>query len=567
MIPYIIKPDGTKTTSNYQTANTLNEFFNNIGDSIAKDIRKNRSKTLPKYEIHNNKTIFLAPVTEKEIHDIIISLNRNATPGIDKITVKDLQELVHIIKGPIANLVNKCLVDGIFPDALKKAYITPVHKQDSKEECSNYRPISILNGMSKIFEKVINSRIRSFIEKTIGFDKNQYGFLEKSGTESAITATLDIIYDALDEGYYVGGVFLDLSKAFDLVNHALLLNRLDQLGIRGVSNNLIRSYLTNRTQCVKIGEEYSEELFIKTGVPQGSLLGPLLYLLYIMNIPKNKIKSSYNIYADDTNIIAKARTMVELEDILNKDLKVLSDWLDSNELCINTKKTNYLIFKTPKKKYDEIQIKIKGQSIDRVESIKYLGIIIDEYLKWDKQVKKIKKSVIPVTMAIKRAGGLPKHAAKLVYNGFILSKIRFNICSWSHCAKFHVEQIGIVMNKSLKTLFKMHPRTNTCEVYKSTGNLDINQIIFMEKCKYMYNIINGNQKSNLVLQSRSEIHNYNTRNRNNIDIPRAKNSKKGNSLKCSAVKLYNKLPAEIKNSTNVRIFKRKLKNYMKNFRE
>lgn len=565
-IPCLANAKGEKIENSCQIANTLNVFFNNIGETIVKEIKNKRGKNLPEYKIHNRHSLFLAPVTELEICEIIMSLNRNASPGIDKITVKDLQELVYIIMGPITKLINKCLTDGEFPDSLKKAYITPIHKQGSKEECGNYRPISILNSISKIYEKVINMKIRTFIERTIGFDENQYGFLEKSGTESAITATLDQIYEALDDGNFVGGVFIDLTKAFDVVNHSKLLERLDQLGIRGICNDLIRSYLTNRTQCVKVGDIYSDQLVIKTGVPQGSLLGPLLYLLYIMNIPKHKVVSHYNIYADDTNLIAKAKTLGELENILNKDLQVLSDWLDSIELCINVRKTNYIIFKTPKKKYTSVTLKIKDNIIENVQSVKYLGIIIDEYLKWDNHVKKLKKSIIPVTMAIKRSGGLPQQAAKLVFNGFILSKIRYNICSWSHCAKFHVEQMGIVMNKALKTLFKMHPRTCTKEVYKTTGNLDINQLIYFEKCKYIYNIINGNQKSNIILKNRSTIHNYNTRSRHHIEIPQARTSKKLNGLKCSASKLYNKLPEEIKNCDNIRIFRKKLKIYLENFR-
>jgi hypothetical protein len=566
LIPCVINKEGVKTNSPAQTANAINDFFNNIGESIVQNIKKNSSARNPQSITFNNRTLFLSPVSEEEIYDIIMGLNKNATPGIDQITVRDLQELVYIIIGPITNLINKCLTDGVFPDILKKAFIIPLHKQGSKEECGNYRPISILSALSKVYEKVINRKIRSFIEKTIGFDKNQYGFLDKSGTESAITATLNQIHDALDEGYYVGGVFIDLTKAFDVVNHYKLLTRLDELGIRGVSNDLLKSYLHNRTQRVRIDGTYSEELVIKTGVPQGSLLGPLLYLLFIMNIPRQEITSNYNIYADDTNLIAKAKTMAELENTLNRDLKILSDWLDSIELCINIKKTNYMIFMVPNKKYENIKLKIKETVIERVGCIKYLGIFIDEFLKWDKQVKKIKKTVIPVVMAIKRAGGFPSNAAKMIYNGFILSKIRYNICSWSHCAKFHTEQIGKVMNKSLKTLYKMGPRTNTRHVYKSTANLDINQLIFFEKCKFIYNITNGNQKSNIILRSRREIHNYNTRSRNNINIPAARTSKKANSLKCSAAKIFNSLPIDIKNSVSINIFKRKLKNHLLGFR-
>lgn len=420
-----------------------------------------------------------------------------------------------------------------------------------------------LASESVIFSLKFNLK---FIKQTIGFDNNQYGFLENSGTESAITTTLEKVYDGLDEGYYVGAVFIDLTKAFDMVNHSRLLNFLENMGIRGISNLLLKSYLTNRIQCVKINEKLSDELVIKTGVPQGSLLGPLLYLLYIMNIPKKNIISNYNIYADDTNLIAKAKTMKDLEEVLNKDLKTLCNWLDYNELNINAKKTSYIIFKSKNKRYDNITLKVKDKIIERVDNVKYLGMIIDENLKWDKHVKKMKKKIIPICMAIKRAGGVPKHAAKLVYNGYILSTIRYNICSWSHCSNFHVKAVGTVMNKALKILFKLSPRTSTKNLYKLSNMLDINQLIYFEKCKYIYNILNNNIKSKLILINRENIHNHFTRNRKDIEIPKTRTAKNQRSLKYSAIKLFNSLPVEIKNSVNLQIFKSKLKKHIVKFR-
>lgn len=565
-ITSVVKLNGEKTNNENETANTFNAYFNDVGESIIKGIKKNNVVNNSVQQIRNCKTLVLFPVTETEIYKIIMELNRNSAPGLDKITVKDLQELVNIIKQPLANLINKCFMEGIFPDSLKKAYIVPIHKSGSKNECGNYRPISILNSISKIFEKAINIRIKNFISKTIGFDQNQYGFLENSGTESAITATLEQIYDALDEGHFVGAVFIDLTKAFDVVNHSRLVNFLDKLGIRGNCNLLLKSYLTNRTQCVKVNEFLSDELIIKTGVPQGSLLGPLLYLLYIMNIPKNNIISKYNVYADDTNIIAKAKSVKDLENILNQDLNTICNWLDCNELCINAKKTNYLLFKTQKKNYENFTLKIRDTTIERVDNVKYLGITIDENLKWDNHIKNMKKKVMPIILAIKRAGGIPNHAAKLVYNSHILSRIRYNICSWSHCSNFHINQIGILMNKALKILFNYNPRTSTKYLYKTINELDINQLIYYEKCKYIYKILNTNLKSNLILKNRENFHKYNTRNKKNIEIPKARTTMKQKSLKCSAIKMFNSLPIEIRNSQTLAKFNRKLKEHVKNFR-
>jgi len=193
-------------------------------------------------------------------------------------------------------------------------------------------------------------------------------------------------------------------------------------------------------------------------------------------------------------------------------------------------------------------------------------MIIDENLRWDKHITNIKKKIIPITMAIKRMGSIPNYAAKLIYNGHILSRIRYNICSWSHCSYFHKNQVGVVMNRALKTLFNLNIRTRTNNLYKIIDTLDINQLIYFKKCKFMYNILNNNIKSKLTLQNRENIHNYLTRNRKNIEIPKAKTTLKQKSLKCSAIKLFNSLPVEIKNSQNLNIFKSKLKKFVKNLR-
>ncbi|XP_055388215.1 metacaspase-2-like [Condylostylus longicornis] len=228
----LLKPNGDVTTTDFETANFLNKYFNEIGEKIINENSSNIVQNTLR-NVTNQKSVFLIPVTENEIVEIALNLNKNAAPGEDGMTVNDIQQLIHVIKKPLCNM----------------ALIVPIHKGGTKTDCGNYRPISLLNSVSKIYEKAINKRIRSFVESTIGFDTNQYGFIEESGIDSAVSVTLDHIYDALDEGCYVAGVFIDLSKAFDVVNHIKLLDFLEDLGIRGTANSLFRRYLSNSSLC------------------------------------------------------------------------------------------------------------------------------------------------------------------------------------------------------------------------------------------------------------------------------------------------------------------------------
>ena len=241
-------------------------------------------------------------------------------------------------------LINRSFTEGVFPEELKLAMVVPILKAGDPRQIANYRPISVLTFFSKVFEKIMYNCILKFMDDNHVFYKHKYGFRQKHSTQQAIITLVDKIITSLDKGDIVISVFLDLKKAFDTVDHIILLKKLYAYGIRGHIIKWFESYLYDRSQYIIYNNEYSETHPIKCGVPQGSILGPLLFIIYVKDIC-NISNFLFNImYADDTSVLLSSDYLKDLTCLLNKELELLFIWLKSNKLSLNTQKTFYMLF-------------------------------------------------------------------------------------------------------------------------------------------------------------------------------------------------------------------------------
>ena len=387
---YYDKPD--------EVAKHFNDFFVNIGQKLANEILS--SETSQCNSFLNDKvknTIFLEPPRVNEILNIINSLKSKKCCD-DNVIPSHFIKVAGDILAPYLSYFFYLSFDfGIFPDFLKIASLIPIHKIDSKCDMTNYRPISILLCLFQILEKLIKDRIMSFLNKHNILYPYQYGFRKDYSSSHAVLDLTTTVYDATNDKKLACLVMIDLKKAFDTVCHERLLLKLNNYGIKGNAYDLLKSYLTNRYQYVRTNNNSSTLKQIKYGVPQGSILGPLLYILYVNDF-SNAINCNSKLYADDICLIIKEKSIDFIRLSINEELVKVNRWMNANQLTINLKKLTILLIQPTLKNIPlNFEIRFKNQNISLCEYVNYLGINLDQYLNFKPHIsilaKKMAKSV------------------------------------------------------------------------------------------------------------------------------------------------------------------------------
>ena len=337
-----------------------------------------------KHDIVNK--MYLDPVTENEIDKIILNF-RESSAGWDELKPTVIKSIRHCIALPLRHICNLSFRTGIFPDELKIANVVPIFKSGDEMIFSNYRPVSVLPVFSKIIERLMYNRLLKYTNDNNLLYKYQFGFQKGRSTHMALIILIDKISEALENGDCVIGIFLDFSKAFDTVDHIILLQKMYFYGIQDTTLSWFENYLSNRKQYVTYNGIKSQTEKINCGVPQGSILGPLLFLIYINDLSTVSEACMSILFADDTNMFFTGKNLKTMATVINEELIRVQEWLHCNKLSLNVLKTHYIIFTSRNKCVNDVDIRINDAHIERVYATKFLGVQIDAQLTWKKHIE------------------------------------------------------------------------------------------------------------------------------------------------------------------------------------
>lgn len=535
-----------KITDSQEIANYMNSYFCSIGNKLAEKIVQpsDCSLSLPQ---DNPESIYLFPTTSQEVLSIIRAMEVKGG-GIDNINVKTLKVLADSIAHILQYIFNLCMEKAVWPASLKNAEIKPIHKAKSKSQASNYRPISMISNIAKVFEKIIHNRILTFINKHNIISNMQFGFMKNRGTTEALQFVSNTIYNSLDKSQPIAAAFLDLAKAFDTVDHQILIMKLSRYGIRGSPLQLIESYLENRQQRVKANEATSDYLTVQTGVPQGTILGPLLFILYINDMLTGVSDNTIISYADDTAIIVSDKTWTGVESKLNRCLDRVAKWLALNKLSLNVDKTVCLTFGSY---YDSVpedfNICVDGVVVKRVSEHRYLGVIFDYNMKWGPHINYIlSKTKYLVFVFYKLSKFMLTETLRMIFFAFFHSVASYGIIAWG-CA--YGNNLGLLQ----RLQYRLLKIVNKNKFFTTQNPPRIDQLH-----AYAALIFHYHELKQKFVNSTSTTRNKQLR------LPKINKTIGKKMSMVTATSIYNRLPMEFKKTNLSSTWKKRLKEWIKN---
>jgi len=532
-------------SDNKLKAEAFNKFFSNIGRQINSNITA--SSTDPDFylnDLSEPPLLSLGNIGPIYVSDVIKSLPGKISCDSFGISLKLIKYVRTEISVPLAHIFNLSLENGTFPKSLTCSRTVPVFKSGSKNLCDNYRPISLVPTFSKILEKIVAVKLTNHLDLNNLLYKHQYGFQRGKQTEHNLIHLLNYVSNAINSNKYCIGIFLDIKKAFDCVDHNILFRKLHKLGIRDTCLKWFKSYLSNRTQKVDVNGSLSEVKGIDIGVLQGSTLGPILFLCFINDLPLSTNLFSL-LFADDTACLAAHDDLSQLCTFVNTELQKLAIWFKSNKLAVNVKKTKYVIFHTKQKKLHMGNNKIFFNNndltyndpdliteLDRIsndnnqiseQSYKYLGILLDENLSFDAHVSYLSAKISKSLYFLSKAKNfLPKKALLNLYFALIHPHLLYcsNIIGCANAS--NLKKISILQKSAIRLINNKNHNFPTTQLFLNHGILPFKQILEYQKSSFMHSVFYGSSPKtfNEIFQKNPIRHDHDLRNHNNFAVPR-----------------------------------------------
>jgi hypothetical protein len=548
VIMHIITEDGAK-------ANLLNKFF--VNQTKLDDLHAQ----LPPGEPIPTVKIDQKVIQPEDVYEILINLDTSKATGPDGISNTLLKEAAVPISQPLSELFNYSLSSGCFPESWKIANVVPIFKKDNPMLCNNYRPISLLCCISKVFEKILFNHIYSFLKDNGLLNQNQSGFIPGDSTINQLISICNKIHCQLDTDDEVLAVFLDLSKAFDKVWHKGLLYKLKRIGITGKLLEWIESYLTNRKQQVVINGSKSDILELYAGVPQGSVLGPLLFLVYINDLSDGLSGGTF-LFADDSSIFHNVnRNLRECIIRMNRDLEIVNKWAKQWLVTINAIKTVFMLFSTTRPNLQVSPLRLGTSTLVQVFSHKHLGLTITPNLSWNEHIQSIIAKANKRLFIMKYFKyRLSRETLSICYLSFIRPVVEYGDLLYDSCTQEQSDKIEAIQLEAARTVTGAKRRSSHAALYSELGWSPLSERRQIHKVSKIYTIHNKLAPTYLcnTLESFKIVHIYSTRraaNHNYLDHPVPRKELYRKSFFISAIKEWNKLSSTVTNSPSLPSFK------------
>ena len=445
----------------------LNHFFTNVGTNLAEQIPDSNLVLDLSYK-ENIPQLDIQPTTPEIVSKLLLQISDAKATGDDEIPVRFLKMCIQMIAPILCHIINVCIATKIVPSRWKTAVITPLYKEGDRDSTSNYRPISVLPVISKIMERIVHDQVYDHLRTHGLLSEAQFGFRKYHSTATCILKLLSNIYTNMDRGALTGVVFLDLKKAFDTVDHNILLKKLRTFNLSSETIDWFDSYLSGRKQSVKHQGVKSQYLPVTCGVPQGFILEPLLFILYINDLHTYLNDCQVSLYADDTALYTTADTQIEIKLNLQIELTIVCEWLRANKLTLNVNKTKYVIFGSKNKitTIPDLNIKVGNDKIERVSSMKYLGVILDEHLTFDEHVTYI------ITKALKKLGILRRaheylnmNTKILLYKSLVLPHLDYCDLIYMCTTEENLQRLQYIQNCACRIILRADIYTSVTEMH------------------------------------------------------------------------------------------------------
>ena len=517
-------------------------------------------------------------VLADEVVDVIKHL-KDSSCGWDDISTAVVKTTYTSFIVPITHILNISITKGVFPNELKIARVIPLFKSGDSMIFANYRPVSILPVFSKILERLMYKRLLTFINKNGILYSYQFGFRSEHSPELALLFLVDKVSTALENGDFVLGLLLDFSKAFDTVNHDILYLKLEKYGIRGTALNMFKSYLSNRQQYVVYDGVKSENKKIICGVPQGSILGPLLFLLYINDLAGVSSKIFSLLFADDSNVFMTGKDPNQLIRSMNNEISKVVDWLRVNKLSLNLKKTHFIFFRKQRTRvriFEELII--DNVKIDMKDDTKFLGVILDKNLNFGEHIRYIKGKVSRGLGILYKCRRLFTHETLLtLYNSFVFPYFNYCVSVWGNTFSSYLEPLIKMQKRAVRIVAGAERNSHTSPIFKRLNTLKLSQIYLYKVQLFAFKFHKTQRQTEVETQTYNDklpnifmdffqrngsFHVYNTRHQNEFRPPFFHSSKRSKSIKVDGVRTYNYFLGKLNIESSFISYKIALKKYI-----